>query len=698
MSKSLIIVESPAKARTLKKFLGNKYTVKASMGHVRDLPKSKLGVDIENAFAPQYITIKGKGKIIKELKSAVQKSDRVYLASDPDREGEAIAWHLIQSLNITSPERIELHEITRPALKEALKNSQELNLDKVYAQQARRILDRLVGYKISPLLWRKVAPKLSAGRVQSVAMKLICDREKEIESFVSEEYWTIVAELQKSGLRTTFEATLREKQGKKIKIKNETEVREILQDLNNAEFVVSSVQEKEQIKNPLPPFITSTLQQEASRRLGFRVSKTMKIAQELYEGLDTGKGETTGLITYMRTDSTRVSSLAVTDVREYIKEKFGETYLPSKAPVFKAKNRAQDAHEAIRPTSVGRSPEEVKSFLSKEQYNLYSLIWKRFVASQMKSARIRVITVDIEALNYMFRAIGRRIMFPGFLEVYDIQPGEDEELIKDDLPKLSRGDKLKLITLLPNQYFTQPPPRYTEASLVKILEEKGIGRPSTYAPTIETIRQRGYVRVEKKRFYPTELGVKVTELLVKHFPDIINETFTADMEDKLDKVEEGNLPWVNLLKDFYQPFIITLKKADNEIKKVELTVQYAEEKCNKCGKPMIIKRGRFGDFIACSGFPDCKNTLSIRKTIGVKCPQNGCKGEIVEKFTKKKKLFYGCSLYPACNFSSWYRPTNNICPESNHILVIKRQTANKIFLSCIGPGCEHQEWQEVKNL
>ncbi len=691
---SLIIVESPAKARTLKKFLGSKYTVKASMGHVRDLPKSKLGVDVDNDFTPQYITIKGKGKIIKELKAAVQKSDHVYLASDPDREGEAIAWHLIQSLNIDKPRRIELHEITRPALKEALKNSHNLNLDKVYAQQARRILDRLVGYKISPLLWKKVSKGLSAGRVQSVAMKLICEREQEIQNFVSEEYWTITAELQKTGLKSTFEAVLREKAGKKIKIKSEKEAQEILKELDKSDFIVSGVTEKEQQRNPMPPFITSTLQQEASRRLGFRVSKTMKIAQELYEGLDI-KGETAGLITYMRTDSPRVSTIAIEEVRNYIGDHFGEKYLPSKANVFKSKNRAQDAHEAIRPTSVLRTPDELKVFLSKDQFNLYSLIWKRFVASQMTPALLRVITVDIKAGKYTFRVAGRNVIFPGFLEVYDIQPGEDEEVLKCDLPKLTKGDNLKLIKLSPDQCFTQPPSRYSEATLVKILEEKGIGRPSTYVPIIETIRQRGYVTVEKKRFHPTELGIKVTELLVKHFPDIINESFTANMEDKLDEIEEGTMEWIKLLCDFYQPFLSTLQKADNEMEKVELTVQYTDEMCNKCGKPMIVKRGRFGPFIACSGFPDCKNTMPIRKTVGVKCPQPGCKGEIVEKFTKKRKIFYSCSLYPECTFSSWYKPTNNTCPKSNHILVIKRQAGGKILLACMDPECDYQEWQEV---
>jgi len=694
MSNSLIIVESPAKARTLKKFLGKKYDVVASMGHVRDLPRSKLGVDVENNFTPHYITIKGKGKILKDLKNAVKKAQKIYLASDPDREGEAIAWHLIQALKISSPERIELHEITSPALKNALKNSHTLNMDKVNAQQARRILDRLVGYKISPLLWKKVSKGLSAGRVQSVAMKLICQREKEIDTFIPEEYWLIAAELKKEKLKKPFEAVLKEKNGKKIKIKNKKEAQEILKELEGSSFVVSGVSEKKQNKKPSPPFITSTLQQEGTRRLGFRVSKTMRVAQQLYEGLDIGKGETAGLITYMRTDSPRVSAEAVGEARDYIKNSFGEDYLPASPPVFKAKSKAQDAHEAIRPTSVERTPEKLKSFLTKEQYNLYKLIWKRFIASQMKPATIKIVTVNINADDYLFRVIGRTIIFPGFLEVYDVQPGEEEALMAADLPLLSKGDRLELLKLTPEQNFTQPPPRYTEASLVKELEENGIGRPSTYAPIIETIRSRGYVKVEKNRFYTTDLGNKVTELLVENFPDVINEAFTADMENKLDKIEEGNMDWVGLLKDFYPSFITTLEKAYNEIEKITLEVEYADIECNKCGKPMIIKRGRFGPFIACSGFPECKNTLPLLKKIGVKCPQESCGGEIIEKFTRKGKLFFGCSLYPGCKFSSWYQPTNNLCPKDNKMLVIKKKAAKKHLLACINPDCDYNEWKE----
>ena len=696
MSKSLIIVESPAKARTLKKFLGKKYNVVASMGHVRDLPKSKLGVDVEEDFAPHYITIKGKGKILKDLKSAVKKAEKIYLASDPDREGEAIAWHLSTALSLTSPDRIELHEITSGALKKALKDAHKLNMDKVYAQQARRILDRLVGYKISPLLWKKVSKGLSAGRVQSVAMKLVCKREREIEAFVPEEYWHIAAELKKEKLKTTFEAMLKEKGGKKIKIKSEKEALGIIEEVKEADFIISGVKEKIQNKKASPPFITSTLQQEGTRRLGFRVSKTMRVAQQLYEGLDI-EGETVGLITYMRTDSPRVADSAVEEVRGYIEEHFGSDYLPSKPPSFKVRKKAQDAHEAIRPTSVERTPEDLKPFLTREQYRLYRLIWKRFVASQMNPARIKIVTVDINAKDYTFRVVGRTIVFPGFLNVYEVQPSEEEKLMAGDLPKLLKGDKLDLVKILPHQNFTQPPPRYSEASLVKELEEKGIGRPSTYAPTVETIRSRGYVRVEKNRFYTTDLGIKVTDLLVKHFPDVINEAFTADMEDKLDKIEEGGMDWVSLLKDFYPPFIETLEKADKEIEKVKLEVTYADIECDKCGKPMIIKRGRFGPFIACSGFPECKNTLPLLKKIGVKCPVEECEGDIIEKYTRKKKLFYSCSSYPKCKFSSWYEPINDRCPKSNDILVIKKRSAKKHMIACSNPECDYKEWKEVKS-
>lgn len=673
MADSLVIVESPAKAKTIGKYLGSKYIVKASMGHVRDLPKSQIGVEVENDFSPKYITIRGKGSVLKELKDASKKVKKIYLAADPDREGEAIAWHLAHVLDVDEKEtcRVVFNEITKQAVKDAFKSPRKINMDLVNAQQARRILDRLVGYKISPLLWKKVKKGLSAGRVQSVAVKIILDRENEISAFVPEEYWSITARL-KTG-ESSFEAKFHQLRGEKLELKSEQQVKEILQSIEKAKFSVAEVKEKERLRHPAAPFTTSSLQQEAARKLNFRAAKTMSVAQQLYEGVDLGKEGTVGLITYMRTDSTRIAASAQEEAKEYILGKYGKDYVPESPRQYSKKAAgAQDAHEAIRPTSAMRDPESVKEFTSRDQYRLYKLIWDRFMASQMSSAVLDTLSVDIAAGEATFRAVGSKIRFPGFMKVY-VEGNDDGSANDDDkfLPPLAQGDKLITEEIEPKQHFTQPPPRYTEARLVKTLEELGIGRPSTYAPTLETIQKRGYVAIEEKKFVPTELGELVIEQMEQFFPEILDVEFTAHMEEDLDHVEEGAEDWIRVLSEFYESFEKRLSVAEEEMKEIEIEDEVSDELCEKCGKPMVYKLGRFGKFLACSGFPDCRNTKPIVKDIGVTCPK--CKeGHVVERRSKKGRIFYGCDRYPECDFVSWDKPSPKPCPKCGSLLVEKR--------------------------
>jgi DNA topoisomerase-1 len=688
---NLVIVESPAKARTIGKFLGSKYMVKASIGHLVDLPKSRLGIDIENDFNPRYITIRGKGKILNELKEASKKAVKIFLATDPDREGEAISWHLCNSLGIKEdyPCRVEFHEITKKAVKNAFMQPRPIDRHRIEAQQARRILDRLVGYLISPLLWENVRKGLSAGRVQSVAVRLICDREKEIESFIQEEYWSIEGVFQVFNGKITFNAKFYGKNGEKIELSSEEDVNRILAALEGVNYQVTKIQIQERKRNPAPPFTTSTLQQEASRKLGFTTKKTMMLAQQLYEGLAIGqKGEAVGLITYIRTDAVTVSSLAQEEAGKYIREKYGPNFLPDKPRKFSAKKGAQEAHEAIRPTSVSRVPDTIKKYLKRDQYRLYKLIWERFLASQMESATIEQVRVDISAGDYLFKANGSSIKFPGYMVLYI--EGEDEEKEKEkQLPPLKEGQKLEPVSLTPEQHFTQPPPRFTEASLVKTLENKGIGRPSTYSPTIDTIQSRGYVIKENKSLKPTELGFIIVDLLKKYFPEVIDEDFTAQLEDKLDKVESGEESRLKVLKEFYIPFSDRLQVAKSEMKKVEIQDEETDETCPHCGKKLVKKHGRYGPFLACPGFPECRYTMQPKKETGVKCPQ--CNGSIVERRSRKGKLFYGCSNYPECKFVSWNKPLDKKCPQCASFLIEKRYKGPYTVYRCSNRECDYQE-------
>ncbi|MCX5749611.1 MAG: type I DNA topoisomerase [Candidatus Saganbacteria bacterium] len=716
MDKTLVIVESPAKAKTLEKFLGTGYSVRASGGHVRDLPVKSLGVDIEKDFQPDYVTIKGKEKIIKELKSAASSAKMVLLAPDPDREGEAIAWHLSYLIDgKTKIKRIEFHEITKDAVQNAVKHPRLIDMDRVNAQQARRILDRLVGYKLSPLLWKKVQKGLSAGRVQSVAVRLICERESLVMRFVPEEFWKVTAELSKK-TKETFSSLLNSKAGSPLTVKNKDQADAVLASLNGASFKVKEVRKKEQNKNPYAPFITSSLQQDASRKFGYPAKRTMSVAQRLYEGIDLKDEGHTGLITYMRTDSTRISDVAIAEVRKYITDTFGQKYLPGSPKIYKSKKRMQDAHEAIRPTSVKMTPEKVKAALTPEQFKLYELIWKRFVASQMESALMDMTSVDIEAKDYIFRSTGSVMKFDGFMVLYEESKDEVEEK-EGTLPQLSQGEALDLVKLSPTQHFTQPPPRYTEASLVKELEEKGIGRPSTYAPIISTIIDRGYVIRDGRTLKPTELGIITNGLLVKHFPVILDLKFTAKMEDELDDIAEGKMKLLDTLEEFYSPFKTSLEKAEKEMTKVKLEEKTDEvcekcgkpmvvrqsrfgaflactgfpkckstkdlpkkgeapidtdEKCPKCGSPMEVKRSRFGTFLACTKYPKCKTTVSIQKKTGVTCPEKDCGGEIVERRSKKGRTFFSCNNYPKCRFAVWNKPLKENCPTCGAFLVEKR--------------------------
>jgi DNA topoisomerase-1 len=683
MGKVLVIVESPAKARAISKFLGRKYSVKASFGHIRDLPKSQLGVDVENGFKPKYITIRGKGGVLKELRKAAKKADEVLLGPDPDREGEAIAWHLMESLKIPKDTlcRIEFHEITKNALESAVKQPRLIDQQRVDAQQARRILDRLVGYKLSPLLWRKIRRGLSAGRVQSVVVRLICDREQEINEFQEEEYWSLTGHFQTG--EDVIEAKLVSKGKEKIELPTVDDVNRVLAELENADYVVSKVSKRKRRRNPAPPFTTSTLQQEASKKLNFPVKKTMMIAQQLYEGLDLGEEGTVGLITYMRTDSAKVSTEAQDAARSYIAAEIGPDYMPEKPPVYKSAARAQEAHEAIRPTAIRRHPDQVKDYLTRDQYKLYKLIWERFLASQMNPAIIDVTTLEIEGNDYFFRASGSVINFPGFMRVYT-ETASTETL----LPQVAKGEHLKLVKFEPKQHFTQPPARYTEATMVKTLEENGIGRPSTYAPIIATVQSRGYVVKEDKNLHPTELGQIVVDLLKEYFPKIIDVEFTAEMEEKLDKVEEGQLSWQNIVEEFYLPFQEELKRAEQEIAVIPVEEEYSDEKCPKCGQNLKVKQGRYGKFLACPGFPECRYTKQYYEETGVLCPR--CQGKIVVRRTRRGRRFYGCINYPECDFTCWDQPVTKYCPECGHFLVYKGKGKKKI----VCPDCGQSYTEE----
>ncbi|MEK5335720.1 type I DNA topoisomerase [Bacillus sp. FSL M8-0166] len=690
MADYLVIVESPAKAKTIERYLGKKYKVKASMGHVRDLPKSQLGVDTEHDFEPRYITIRGKGPVLKELKTAAKKAKKVYLAADPDREGEAIAWHLAHSLDLdlSSDCRVVFNEITKDAIKDSFKHPRMINMDLVDAQQARRILDRLVGYKISPILWKKVKKGLSAGRVQSVALRLIIDRENEINEFKPEEYWTIDGTFLKG--KESFEASFFGLNGKKHPLKTKEDVKEILSKLKGSEFSVEKVTKKERKRNPAVPFTTSTLQQEAARKLNFRAKKTMMIAQQLYEGIDLGKEGTVGLITYMRTDSTRISNTAIEEVSAFIDQTYGKNFLNTTKRPAKKNENAQDAHEAIRPTSTLRKPADVKHVLSRDQLRLYKLIWERFVASQMAPAVLDTMSVDLDHNGLTFRANGSKVKFPGFMKVY--VEGKDDQLEEKDkmLPDLKEGDTVLSKDIEPEQHFTQPPPRYTEARLVKTLEELGIGRPSTYAPTLDTIQKRGYVALDNKRFTPTELGEIVLNLIIEFFPEIINVEFTAKMEKELDSVEEGTIEWVRIIDSFYQDFAKRVEKAEAEMQEVEIEPEYAGVDCEECGHPMVYKMGRYGKFMACSNFPDCRNTKPIVKDIGVKCPT--ChEGNIVERKSKKRRIFYGCDRFPECEFVSWDKPIERKCPKCENMLVEKKLKKG-VQVQCV--NCDYKEEQQ----
>ncbi len=750
MADNLVIVESPTKCKALSRYLGRDYDVLATVGHVRDLPKSRLGVDVENNFEPEYEVVKGKNKIIAQLRQAAKKAKAVYLAPDPDREGEAIAWHVASSLQgrTKAPfRRVAFNEITKPAVVDAIKNPRDINMNLVNAQQARRILDRIVGYTVSPILWKTVARNLSAGRVQSVALRLVCEREADVEAFEPQEYWQIIAVVE-TDKNEQFSVRLCKIDGKtlvkpneagdtKVSITSKAQADKILEDLEQSNWMVAGIKKGEKIRRPSAPFITSTLQQEAAKVFGFSPKQTMSIAQQLYEGVEVDKLGSTGLITYMRTDSTRVSSQALTAVRTFISKQFGDSYLPAKAVLYGKAIGAQDAHEAIRPTYMDVPPDRAKKHLNPRQLKLYTLIWNRFVASQMKPARFDVETVEIEAGRYLFRVTAQRTTFDGFLRLYHEEKEPDEngngENGIETLPKLHQGESLTLIQLKPGQSFTKPPPRYSEAMLVKRLEADGIGRPSTYATIISTLKDRKYVELQERKLRPTELGGAVNGILVEHLPDVFNVRFTANMEKELDLVEEGTDDWVKIVNDFYRPFMATvrqLKGKEREIK-ASLTQQtdhtcpncgapmvikwgrngrflacsayptckttrpLAEEQarnqtnetCDKCGAPMVIKTGRFGRFLACSGYPKCRNTK--RLTLGIKCPKENCSGEIVEKRAKGRRTFYGCSNYPSCSFATWDQPVSHSCPVCGHAFMLaKSSKAKGEFLKC--PQCNHQ--------
>lgn len=685
---NLVIVESPAKAKTIEKFLGKGYAVRASNGHLRDLPKSKIGVDVDNNFEPQYTTIRGKAQLIKALKDEAKKSKKVYLATDPDREGEAISWHIANILGLDPAEvsRIEFNEITKDAVTSAIKNPRNIDMDRVDAQQARRVLDRLVGYKLSPLLWKKVKKGLSAGRVQSVAVKVIVDRENEIRNFKPEEFWTISALLKKD--KQEFEAKYYGVKGKKADLKTEADAQAVLDAVKGADFIIDKVKSGTRKKNALPPFTTSFLQQAASGKLGFTAKKTMMLAQMLYEGVPLKGGNTVGLITYMRTDSTRISGEAQAAALDYVKQTYGDEYAPEKPNVYRGRKNAQDAHEAIRPTYIENTPDSVKQYLTNDQYKLYKLIYTRFLASQMMPALFETLSYEIGANDHIFKASGSRILFKGHLAVYDSKTDDDDQKM---LPKAEEGETLECLGVTPKQNFTQPPARYTEAALIKFLEERGIGRPSTYAPIISTIQDRAYVQKEAKSFVPTELGEIVTDLMAKNFSDIVDITFTADMEEKLDGVEQEGNDWKKVIGDFYGPFEKDLENGEKNIERIQLPEKVSDVICEKCGANMVYKTGRFGEFLACPNYPECKNTKPIVKQIDVPCPKCGGK-VVIKRGGKSGKSFYGCENYPNCDFVSWDKPLEEKCPECGAYMVeAKFRYGGKPYKKCSNPECVTNE-------
>ena len=675
MAKYLVIVESPAKSKTIKKFLGSSYKIEASMGHVRDLPKSQLGVDIENDFEPKYITIRGKGDLLAKLRREAKSADKVYLATDPDREGEAISWHLVNALGLDekNTSRITFNEITKNAVKKSIKEARKIDMDLVDAQQARRVIDRILGYSISNLLWKKVKKGLSAGRVQSVALRLVCDREDEINSFIPEEYWTIDADL-KDGNKIVIAKFYGDSKGK-IEIHNEEEKNKILEKIENKDFTVEEIKRGTRVKKPVPPFTTSTLQQEASKYLSLTAQKTMMIAQQLYEGVDI-KGEgTVGLVSYIRTDSVRISDEAYNDAKDYIGENFGPDYINTERNEYKSKGKSQDAHEAIRPTMTSRTPDSIKESLSKDQYKLYKLIWERFVASQMPAALFETHSIKFNVGDYIFKTTGSLLKFDGFLKVYNKEDDEQDAII----PEFTKGQVLKLNKINPLQHFTQPPARYTDASLIKTLEEIGVGRPSTYAPTLSTIQARNYVVKESKMLCPTELGEVVNDIMKMYFADVVNIDFTANMEGDLDKVEEGHLEWKEIVRGFYPAFNETLNDAREKLEKVEIKDEVSDVICDKCGRNMVIKYGRYGKFLACPGFPDCQNAKPFFEDASVNCPI--CGGKVQIKKTKKGRKYYGCEHNPECSFMSWNKPTGEKCPKCNEPLVEKGKKNTKVVCS-----------------
>ena len=680
--KTLVIVESPAKAKTIERHLGKNYIVRASMGHLRDLPKSQFGIDVENEFSPKYINVRGKGDLIRALKKEAKNADKIYLASDPDREGEAIAWHLAFILGV-DPEkdcRIVFHEITKPAIEEAVQHPRPIHMEQVDAQQARRMLDRIVGYKLSPLLWRKVRKGLSAGRVQSVTVRLICDREREIDAFQSEEYWTVEAKLKKG--KNAFTADVTHAHGKKLSLHSEVETSRLTEDLAQQDFKVKEVKRSERHKKPASPFTTSSLQQDAARKLGFTSGRTMMIAQQLYEGIVLGRHGSTGLITYMRTDSTRISNLAIDEARSYLTEEYGKEYIPTRPNIYAMGKKAQDAHEAIRPTSILRTPSDVEQYLNRDQLRLYTLIWQRFAASQMSAAVYDTIAAQIVAGDYQLRAHGSKLKFKGYTAVYvgaEIAKKEKDTL----LPELE--DMLALSELKPEQHFTEPPPRYNDASIVKTLEEMGIGRPSTYAPIIETIQKRGYVERREKQFRPTELGFIVTDMLEEYFKDIVDVKFTANLEGELDEVADGTLNKNDLLRKFYAPFEETLKNAEEVIGTVEIPDEVTDIPCDKCGRMMVVKQGRFGKFLACPGFPDCRNAKPLLRDTGVACPK--CGGKIVERKSRRGRAFFGCDRYPDCDYTTWDEPQQETCKVCGAFMQKHRYRTGRSILYCSNEAC-----------
>ena len=694
MSEYLVIVESPAKAKTIGRFLGKKYKVEASAGHLRDLPVSKMAIDIENDFAPQYMNIRGKGEIIKTLKKEAKEASKVFLATDPDREGEAISWHLAQILGIDEKSicRVTFNEITKNAVTEAFKSPRTIDAELVNAYQARRVLDRLVGYSISPVLWKKVKKGLSAGRVQSVATRLVCDREDEIEAFIPQEYWSISVDLRKNtgkekiSKADCFVAKYYGENGKKNQIKDKDSADKIYNDILNKDFIVSSVKRTEKKRSPAPPFITSTLQQEASRKLGFSASKTMSVVQGLYEGVNVGKGGPTGLVTYIRTDSTRISDEAAAAAKAHILSEFGSDFLPNHKRIYKNKNAAQDAHEAIRPSHIEYKPAEIKDKLTNDQYKLYKLIYDRFIASQMADAVYDVCTVDFDVVGHTFRSVGSTVKFAGFTKLYEESFDEKTESDNGKLPALEAKERVIVDNIKPEQHFTQPPQRYTEASLVKALEENGIGRPSTYAPTISVILARGYIGKEKKSLYPTELGRVVNDLMKSSFSDIVDIEFTAQMEENLDKIEQGNRQWVDVVSEFYGDFSKEVDKATKELEHVKLSDPESDVPCDKCGRMMVIKTGKFGKFLACPGYPECKNTKPIIEEVGADCPT--CGQKLIYRKTKTGKKYVACSNYPDCKFSSWNIPTNDKCPKCGEYIEIAQGKRGK-YLKCSNKECDY---------